>query len=349
MPEFSVVSGDVTEVPSDLLLLKHARDFYGADWKVASLLTSKGICSEKDLRPKQGEFALLDTRGIIAPSRVLFLGTRELDSFGYEEMRQFARRAMEFIVAQDLPIESLTTTVHGVMNGLDAGESFQYLALGFQQVLRTLPAPRISKIIFVDKDERTARILRSALGDPERGGASPAVDLGSGLSVQRGPTSSTPTTEESVYSKTPASAARKETVLSKTSLKEKEHVFVAMPYSEEFQDVYEFGIYAPVRQCGFICEKLDEMSFTGDILQRIRERIRAAKFVIADMTQARANVYLEVGYAWGHGIPVIFLAKEGEKLHFDVSTHRCIYYRSIRQLAKDLEKLIRGLCSPTDG
>ena len=116
-----------------------------------------------------------------------------------------------------------------------------------------------------------------------------------------------------------------------------------MPYSEEFQDVYEFGIYQPVRRCGYICEKVDEASFTGDILQRIRERISEAKLVIADLTTARPNVYLEVGYAWGCGVPVVFLAKEGESLHFDVKTHRCIFYKSIRHLSSQLDKLLSGL------
>jgi hypothetical protein len=54
-------------------------------------------------------------------------------------------------------------------------------------------------------------------------------------------------------------------------------------------------------------------------------------------------VYLEVGYAWGRGVPVIFVAKKGEQLHFDVSTHRCIFYGRFSQFAKDLEKLIRGI------
>jgi hypothetical protein len=124
---------------------------------------------------------------------------------------------------------------------------------------------------------------------------------------------------------------------------DKPHIFVAMPYAEEFQDVYEFGIYGPVRRCGYICEKVDETSFTGDILHRIKQKIESAKIVIADLSGSRPNVYLEVGYAWGHGVPVVFLSKEGEPLHFDVQTHRCIYYKTIGQLARDLERFLRQI------
>ena len=40
---------------------------------------------------------------------------------------------------------------------------------------------------------------------------------------------------------------------------------------------------------------------------------------------------------------VITLARDGEKLQFDVITHRCIFYRTIGQLGKELEKLVRGV------
>ena len=76
---------------------------------------------------------------------------------------------------------------------------------------------------------------------------------------------------------------------------------------------------------------------------RIRKDITTASIVIADLTQARPNVYLEVGYAWGHGTRVIFLARKGEDLHFNVSGHRCIYYGKFSPLATELEQLLRGL------
>jgi hypothetical protein len=43
------------------------------------------------------------------------------------------------------------------------------------------------------------------------------------------------------------------------------------------------------------------------------------------------------------GVPVVFLAKSGQELHFDVQTHRCIFYKSIRQLARELENLLCNL------
>ena len=73
------------------------------------------------------------------------------------------------------------------------------------------------------------------------------------------------------------------------------------------------------------------------------EAIRDARFVVADLTTERPNVYLEVGYAWGLQKPVILLAREGQKLHFDLSHHKCIFYKTIGKLAQDLERHVREL------
>jgi hypothetical protein len=59
--------------------------------------------------------------------------------------------------------------------------------------------------------------------------------------------------------------------------------------------------------------------------------------VIADLTGANANVYLEVGYAWGKDRPTVLVAKKGNELKFDVSGQRCIVYKNISDLAKKLE------------
>jgi hypothetical protein len=123
--EISVQCADVATVPSDLLLLKHAQNLYGADQAVVSRLAQRGVCRESDISPANGEHLLLDTDGAIAAARALFLGTPRLRDFRYREMRQFARRAIELIGERQLPVRTLTTTVHGAGYGLDVAESLQ--------------------------------------------------------------------------------------------------------------------------------------------------------------------------------------------------------------------------------
>ena len=75
------------------------------------------------------------------------------------------------------------------------------------------------------------------------------------------------------------------------------HAFVAMPFAGSFEDVFYYGISPPVRAAGLLCERLDQLSFTGDIMDRMKERIASSAIVVADLSDANPNVYLEVGYA----------------------------------------------------
>jgi hypothetical protein len=235
-------------------------------------------------------------------------------------MEVFARRAVEKIVDLGLPAQFLTTTVHGTGYGLDGGEALQCLVRGFQEGLSKYKVTMIERITFLTLVEREERMLNAGLGAIATITASTAEPPASdGVRLRDAPQEQPPLTVS------------------------KRRVFVALPFSEEFHNVYEFGIYPAVRNCGFICERVDETHFTGDVLGRIRGGIEAADLVIADLTEGRPNVYLEVGYAWGRGIPVIFVAKKGEKLHFDVSTHKCIFYGKFSEFTKALEELIRGI------
>jgi hypothetical protein len=113
-------------------------------------------------------------------------------------------------------------------------------------------------------------------------------------------------------------------------------VFVAMPFKEEMDDTYHYGMVSATNAAGFLCERADLSAFTGDVLDWVKQRIRSASLVIADLTEANPNVYLEIGYAWGSGIPTVLVIKHGEPLKFDVRGQRCLVYKKI----KDLEDLL---------
>jgi nucleoside 2-deoxyribosyltransferase len=97
---------------------------------------------------------------------------------------------------------------------------------------------------------------------------------------------------------------------------------------------------------GYVCEKVDESAFTGNIVERITDGIKNAEFVIADLSLERPNVYLEVGFAWGLRKPVILVAKDGQRLHFDLSQHKCIFYRTIGKLSEQLESMVLKMFGP---
>lgn len=319
--EISVHCADVANVSADLLLLKYAQSLYGADQAVASRLAERRICRESDIAPANGEHFLIETGGAIAANRVLFLGTPFLRDFRYREMTQFARRAIKLISDNQLPVRTLTTTVHGVGYGLDVAEALRALIFGFQQGLVMSPLPRLEKIMFVERNARRCELLKTLLQGVELVSPPHIVTPGQPASV--------PATATLNVGTTPAAEPVK-----------KQSVFVAMPFAEEFEDVYQFGIYSTIRRCGYICEKVDESVFAGSIVDRIMDGIRNARFVVADLTLEKPNVYLEVGYAWGMNRPVILVAREGQRLHFDLSHHKCLFYKTIGKLAEGLEKTV---------
>ena len=52
----------------------------------------------------------------------------------------------------------------------------------------------------------------------------------------------------------------------------KPFVFVLMPFSEDFDDIYKLGIKAACENAGAYAERVDEQIFEESILDRISER-----------------------------------------------------------------------------
>jgi hypothetical protein len=122
------------------------------------------------------------------------------------------------------------------------------------------------------------------------------------------------------------------------SSESKPYVFVAMPFDESMDDVYHYGISGAARKAGFVCELANEKAFTGEVLAWIKQRIKSSKLVIADLSTVNANVYLEVGYAWGCGIPTILIVRDNQELKFDVKGQRYLAYNKIKELEEKLYK-----------
>ncbi len=310
--QISIQQGDLTTIPADVVVLKHAQALYGVDALIASILEKHGLCTTDEISVAPWQVRILSTRGsALAPARVLFIGTPHLKQFQYLEMETFATKAIEFLHESQIPVKSLSTTVHGAGYGLDVEEALQALIRGFERGLAQYPVADLEKIIFVELLPRRAAALEKGLE------SLPSRQIGT----------------------MPQSSLMPVSLRSPS----KKKAFVAMAFSEEFEDVYQFGIYGVIRQCGYVCERVDEKVISGSILDHIRAGIESADFVVADLSGERPNVYLEVGYAWALKKRVLILAREGTRLHFDVAHHRCIFYKTIGKLAEELERSIKKL------
>ena len=83
------------------------------------------------------------------------------------------------------------------------------------------------------------------------------------------------------------------------------------------------------------------------ITETMLAMIRRARFVVADLTHERPNVYFELGYARGLGKTVITLLRAGTTPHFDVRDWTYLEYFDSWPLESDLrERLADELQTP---
>ncbi len=103
--------------------------------------------------------------------------------------------------------------------------------------------------------------------------------------------------------------------------------FCAMWFSEEVKPLWTQVIEPAIRSSGYEPIRIDSKQHNGKIDDEIMASIRASRFVVADFTGNRGGVYYEAGFAHGLGLPVIFMCREGDELHFDVRQYNCIFWK----------------------
>lgn len=117
--------------------------------------------------------------------------------------------------------------------------------------------------------------------------------------------------------------------------------FVLMPFSREFEDIYDLGIKSACMATGCYCERVDEQIFSEGILDRIYNQISKADLIIADMTGQNANVFYETGYAHALNKKVILLTQNANDIPFDLKHYpHIVYGKSIKTLASEVKKRV---------
>ena len=122
----------------------------------------------------------------------------------------------------------------------------------------------------------------------------------------------------------------------------KSFVFVLMPFSDDFKDIYESGIKPACKNCNVKVERVDEQIFDENILSRIYDQIAKADILIADMTGRNPNVFYEVGYAHAIQKRVILLTQNSNDIPFDLKHYPHIVYEGKSYLLKgELRKKLK--------
>lgn len=341
-----VECADALTFKADVLVLKHAQALYGVDEIAVETLEQGGVDVLARLPPPNG-FRLIPSKGLLGADAVLFLGVGQLRSLDYQELRDFGCRALSSLAGRAPEVEHVALTLHGPGFGLDESEAFRAELAGLLDAVEARDCPRsLRRITFVENSVGRAERLTLLL-DSLSGGERAVNTTRSRLQAYAEGVLDTETGAAAGFAIGTGSSGAGTLLRSLEGVgrksKEKKHVFVAMPFASEFDDLFHYGIQGAVNAAGFLCERADLASFTGDVIAWVKGRIASADLVVADLSSANPNVYLEVGYAWGKEIPTVLIAKDGQELKFDVRGQRCLIYPNIRKLEEMLRKELAAL------
>jgi hypothetical protein len=112
----------------------------------------------------------------------------------------------------------------------------------------------------------------------------------------------------------------------------KKHCFVISPIGQDDTDIRKRAdqvlrhIIKKALSDSYTVERADDISKPGLITLQIIERLMKAPMVVADLTDANANVYYELAIRHFVKKPVVHLITEGQKPPFDVAQMRYISY-----------------------
>lgn len=323
--QFSIEYRSIAACPADVAVLRYARGFQGIEKTIKDCLVSRGV-SENDIAPGDGEHCLVDSRGGIEAQQALYVGTVPIGLNQYQTIREFTARSLAILARETPAIRHVAMTIHGVGRGLDETECALAQLRGILHAIKQGTFPQaIERITICEISEKRALRIQSRLAAYLSQAGFPAPQ----------PNSEQWSVEIHHKIESPPASFQGLPAVSDDA-DQKPRAFVAMPFREELDDIFFYGIQHPIHQTGLLCERVDQTVYTGDVLVHIKTRIEQAKVVIAELTDASANVYLEVGYAWGRRIPTILLTQDSQALRFDIRNQRCLVYRRI----KDLEEIL---------
>jgi hypothetical protein len=326
----SLLNRSVVDVTCSTLFVKHIEGSMSGPELALNVATDGRLQAEYEKHEKDN-YIEVSSEGQLPFSAIYALNFHKQDlPFTYASVDTYARRILQVATRERSTARqnrsTVATAIHGPGAGLDTSEAMETLLTAFASELQSLRRlGDLREIILIERDENIFDRLHERLKHLENKGVI-TYDGNAMLLRARSPQ--------------PDDTFEADT-LRQRSLR---HLFVAMPFAKEFDNLYYFGIKGPVEQRHRKCERVDHDKYVGDVVDRIKERIATAELVIADITGASANVFFEVGYADGMRKPIILLS-QAQDVPFDLHTRSQIRYdpQDILSLSRALGETLDAL------
>jgi hypothetical protein len=118
----------------------------------------------------------------------------------------------------------------------------------------------------------------------------------------------------------------------------KPFAFVHLPHEQSLEDIFYYGIQRPIHAMGLLCERSTpkDESLPSDINSSLH-RIGLAKAFICDVSEKNPDLYFQLGYAMGRGIPIALISRKENPDFADA-----IPYQKIWELEERLGQWLKG-------
>jgi len=120
--------------------------------------------------------------------------------------------------------------------------------------------------------------------------------------------------------------------------------YVAMSFDPSLEEIYENGIKPAIIEAGYDPIRTDKEEHNEKICDLIIAEIQSCKFLVADFTGQRQNVYYEASFAYGLNRDVIWTCRQDEisNVHFDTRQYNHIVWENAEDLKKKLVNRIKA-------
>jgi hypothetical protein len=361
--EVKVVHTNVLSYAVDLFVLVYPQEWTTLGQQVIAKLPANSPLTKSPPRP--GTWKIFPSEGAVKAKSILVVGAPSFHDMNYDAIRQVGRQIIIALTesAGDPEASHVGVTILGPGGGLDEVEALRAMMFGFLSAIEDQEVPKtVRRISIVENKASRAEILSETLDrfwqkDARTFAAS--LDLPDDLietDTKKPAKSSAKSTGNAQVSRLapPPTPDHKRIVLTKRTHRpvvpiatlNEPSVFVAMPFSARYNDIYYYAILPSIKANHCQCIRLDKVIYTGDVIETIKKRIQSAKLMVALLDDFNPNVFLEIGFAWGVETPVLLLVSDDQlknKLPFDVASYRYVSFDSIRQLADRLPDEIHGV------
>jgi hypothetical protein len=326
--QIEIATGDALQYPADVLALKYSQSWTATTQNIIQNLPDDSVLVEHPPRP--GEWLLVASEGSVAAPQILLIGTPPSKQYSYSSMHDLAQTALRALSETETKplVKHLALTVSGLGWGFDEAEALKAMVLGFQAAVDAGTYPRqLERITIVEEQAKRAEVLTAALENLLN------HHTEAGTIAKRGEPPPLVITPEN-----PAPELETPTL-------DDDFIFVAMPFANKYKDAFYLAIQPAVKELGLQCIRLDEASYTGDVMETIKQRIRDCQLVIGLLDGSNPNVYLEIGYAWGVNKPTVLIINLElvETIPFDVRGQRYLSYDSLIDLKPMLSEELKAI------